>query len=43
MVRHHSVDAVLAASAGAGLPVERVESFGQRWAPKWQLWFAVKR
>jgi glycogen(starch) synthase len=42
VVRHHSADEVRAASADAGLRVDRVEPFGPRWAPKWQLWFAIK-
>jgi hypothetical protein len=39
IVRHHRDREVRAAIAGAGLELERRESFGPFLAPKWHLWW----
>ena len=42
IVHHHRTADVREASARAGLRIERVQHFGPRWTPKWELWFARK-
>jgi ubiquinone/menaquinone biosynthesis C-methylase UbiE len=43
IVRHHRRREVERAAAAVGLDLERMRSFGPRWAAKWHLWWATKR
>jgi glycogen(starch) synthase len=42
IVRHQRADEVRVAIQGAGLRIDKVETFGPPWTPKWHLWHARK-
>lgn len=42
IVRHDRPEEARTAIAAAGLKVDRVQSFGPRWSPKWHLWLTAK-